>query len=131
MKQFNLFNEEKKQSNSYTSKVKAPVYEPKNIKPHLMQLIDNSKTKRLIREIDEAKNVTIEEKRFLIDAARRHNVFNYQLIADYYAHSNKEVQQLMERSALVLIDLDKAIEYGFMKLSLEMAQQYLKEKNDE
>ena len=38
-------------------------------------------------------------------------------IADYYAHSNKQVQKLMEDSALVIIDLDDAIANGYVRLS--------------
>ena len=68
-----------------------------------------------------------EEKMFLIDAARRHNVFNYEKIADYYAHSGKEMQHLMERSGLVIIDFEKAIQYGYVKLCEEIRKQYLGE----
>ena len=68
-----------------------------------------------------------EEKMFLIDAARRHNVFNYEKIADYYAHSSPEMQHLMERSGLVIIDFEKAIQYGYVKLCDEIRKQYLEE----
>jgi len=129
IKQFNLFGQEfapNTENAKYSSKVEAPIYEPKNIKPLLMELCDKSKTHRLIREIDNS-NLPIEEKQFLLDAARRHNVFNYEKIADYYAHSSKEMQNLMERSALVIIDFDKAIEYGYVKLCDEIRNQYLEE----
>ena len=130
MKQYNLFGREKEVDKKYTSKIKAPIYEPKNKKPHIIELCDKTKTHRLIREIDNS-NLPIEEKKFLLDAARRHNVFNYQKIADYYAHSNSEMQHFMERSALVIIDYEKALQYGYLKLSSEMSQQFLKEKTDE
>ena len=48
----------------------------------------------------------------------------HQSIADFYAHSNKEVQDLMEESALVIIDFDKAIENGYVKLSKELEKSY-------
>lgn len=76
-----------------------------------------------------ASNVTDDEKRFLISAAKRHIKFNFSLIADYYAHSNKEMQQLMERSALVIIDFQKAIELNYVKLSQDIVQQFLSEKD--
>jgi hypothetical protein len=79
-----------------------------------------------MKEID-ASNLSYDEKNFLIDAARRHTVFNYEKIADYYAHASKEMQQLMERSALVIIDFEKAIEYGYVKLSDDIRKQYLEE----
>jgi hypothetical protein len=79
-----------------------------------------------MKEIDKS-NLSYEEKNFLIDAAKRHTVFNYEKIADYYAHASKEMQQLMERSALVIIDFEKAIEYGYVKLSDDIRKQYLEE----
>lgn len=107
MKQRNLFGDEHlKKDEKYSSKIEAPIYEPKNAKPYLMELCDKSKTHRLMREID-ISNLPIEEKNFLMDAAMRHNVFNYEKIADYYAHSSKEMQELMERSGLVIIDFER------------------------
>ena len=62
-------------------------------------------------------NITEEQKEFLLTAASRHIVFNYSKIADYYAHQSKEMQELMEESALVLIDMDDAISKGYVRLS--------------
>lgn len=127
MKQTNLFNEpEREQEQKYSTKIEAPIYEPKNKKPHLIELCDKSKTHRLIKEIDNS-SLPLEEKRFLIDAARRHSVFNYEKIADYYSHSNKEMQNLMEKSGLVIIDFEKAIQYGYVRLCEEIRNQYLEE----
>lgn len=127
MKQFNLFGKvEETEEKKYTTKIEAPIYEPKNSKPHILELYDKSKTQRLIKEIDQS-NITIEEKTFLIDAARRHTIFNYEKIADYYAHSSKEMQNLMEKSALVIIDFEKAIQLGYVKLCDDIRNQYLQE----
>ena len=128
MKQFNLFDNsvtdttEKK----YSAKIESPVYEPKNQKPHLLELCDKSKTNRLINKINKS-SLSIEEKQFLIEAANRHSVFNYEKIADYYANSSKEMQLLMEDSALVIIDFEKAIQLGYVKLCDEIRKQYLEE----
>jgi hypothetical protein len=133
MKQINMFGQEfapKTEDQKYSSKIQSPTYEPKNEKPHIIELYDKSKTHRLIREID-ASSLSYDEKMFLIDAARRHNVFNYEKIADYYAHSSKEMQHLMERSALVIVDFDKAIEYGYVQLCDDIRKQYLEEYGDE
>lgn len=108
--------EDKIMDNKYTKKVNIPQYLPKNVKPNIMELCNDTKTVKLINEIKNS-NVTDEEKEFLIKAARRHQVFNYSKIADYYAHSNKEMQELMEKSALVIIDIDDAIANGYVKLS--------------
>ena len=75
----------------------------------------------------ELSNLGIDEKMFLMDAARRHNVFNYEKIADYYSHANAEMQNLMERSGLVIIDFEKAIQLGYVKLCDEIKTQYLTE----
>ena len=83
-----------------------------------------------MREI-EASSLSHDEKMFLLDAARRHTVFNYEKIADYYAHASKEMQHLMERSALVIIDFDKAIQYGYVKLCEEIRKQYLEEYGEQ
>ena len=129
MKQINLFGNEFKEDENekkYSSKIEAPIYEPKNVKPHILELVNKEKTHRLMREIDNS-NLSIEEKTFLMDSARRHNVFNYEKIADYYANSNKEMQNLMKKSALVIIDFEKAIQLGYVKLCDEIRTQYLEE----
>jgi len=117
-------------NNKYSSKIKAPIYKPRYRKPIITELVDTLKTRTLIKEI-ERSGVTEEEKQFLIEAAKRHNVFNYSLIADYYAYASEEMQNLMEKSALIIIDFNKAIEYGYVKLSQELAEQYKEENREE
>jgi len=127
MKQFDLFgNEIIEDDGKYTKKIELPLYEPKNTKPHILELSDRSKARRLINKIRNS-NVSEEEKTFLIGAAQRHVIFNYNRIADYYAHSSKEMQELMEDSALVILDFEKAIELGYAKLSDNLLQTFLDE----
>ena len=38
------------------------------------EMLDEEKSKQLISEIEQAEGITEEERRFLIQAARRHNV---------------------------------------------------------
>ena len=67
------------------------------------------------------EGVTVRcDKDFLIQAARRHNVFNYRNIAEYYAHATPEMQRLMEESALVIIDVDDAIANGYATLNADV-----------
>jgi len=113
----------------YTTKIEAPMYKPAYQKPHLMELCDSSKTNELIKKI-KASSVSSEEKEFLIKATKRHNIFNYKKIADYYAHSTPEMQELMEDSALVIIDFEKAIELGYIDLCNDIKEQYLTEYID-
>ena len=79
-------------------------------------MLNEEKSKQLISEIEQSEGITEEERRFLIQAARRHNVFNYRNIAEYYAHATPEMQRLMEKSALVIIDIDDAIANGYAVL---------------
>jgi hypothetical protein len=125
MKQTTLFEIEQEEE-KYSSIVDAPVYVPSGKKPHHLELCDVSKTKKLIKEIDES-SISKEDKEFLKYAAQRHIVFNYQLIANYYANSCKEVQELMEKSSLIIIDFNKAIENGFVKICEDLKKQYLEE----
>lgn len=127
MKQFEMFESEASDlQEKYTKNIVAPIYEPKNRKPHILELYDFTKANRMINEII-SSNVTHDEKKFLISAAKRHIKFNFSLIADYYAHSDKEMQKLMERSALVIIDFKKAIELNYVQLSQDIIQQFLTE----
>lgn len=111
---------------TYTKKITSPVYEPKGEQPALADLINTTKTDELIAQID-ASNLPDDEKTFLRLAAHRHVVFDYARIAEYYAHATKEAQELMENSALVIIDFNKAIEQGYVQLSDEIREEYAKE----
>lgn len=115
-----------KDNSEYTQKVDIPTYEPKNEKPLFVDLYNSDYFKKLIEDI-ESSDVTKEEKEFLKLAATRHIVFNYSKIADTYAHSNSNMQTLMEDSALVIIDYNKAIELGFVKLGAEISKLYGKD----
>lgn len=111
----------------YTKKVQAPVYEPKGEKPKETELFDVTKTKELLNEID-SLSAPEQVKDFLRLAAARHTVFDYGKIAEYYCHASPEVQNLMENSALVIIDFNKAIEKGFVKLTKDFAEAYANEQ---
>ena len=100
----------------YTNKITAPIYEPKGEKPPISACIDRDKTLSLIAEIDKAE-LPEDVKEFMRLAAERHAVFNFRQIAEYYCHANPTLQNLMERSGMVIIDFDKAIEYGFVHLT--------------
>lgn len=108
-------DEDKKENKSkYTRKIDGIKYESEYF-PALSELIDKSKYDALIEMID-ASSVSDEEKEFLRCAASRFYKFDYANVADYYCHSSDEMQQLMEKLALVIIDFDKAIEEGIVKL---------------
>ena len=104
------------EDNPYSQEKHVPQYEPTGDFVDIMDLIDDEKTNELIREIKES-NVSDDEKNFLTKAAYRHLVFNYSKIADYYSNASEEMQILMEKSALVIIDIDDAIANGYVKLT--------------
>jgi hypothetical protein len=128
-KQTNLFGQEDKDETIYSKKIKSPTYEPSNQKPNIIEIVDTSKTMQLIREIQDS-SLDKEEKEFLIEAARRHSVFNYEKIADYYAHSSPQMQYLMEKSALIIIDFEKAIQLGYVRLCEKIQEEYLELENE-
>lgn len=115
------FPEEDTGGEKYTNKVNIPQYEITGKQPSLKELTDVSKQNELIREIENAA-IPDDEKEFLKLAASRHTVFDYGKIAEYYAHADKTMQELMEKSALVIIDIDDAIKYGFAKLTERFEQ---------
>ena len=106
---------------TYSRKIEAPLYTPKGEKPQITDLYDDSRTQALIVEI-EASDLPSDEKRLLSIAAQRHTVLNFAKIADYYAHSDPAVQRLMEDSALVIIDFNRAIELGFVQMTERIAE---------
>lgn len=109
-------------SSKYTTKIAGPIYEPKNQKPSILELRTRSKYRELLLEIDNS-HIREDEKEFLREAATRHIVFDYSKIADFYAHSSPDVQRMMEKSALVIIDFDRSLEYGYTKLSETITEQ--------
>ena len=108
--------EETEEDKKYTTKVGIPQYLPSKECPRLDSLVGMKKYQELMQEIYNS-NVSEEEKEFLKLSASRHLVFNYSKIADYYAHATPEMQRLMEKSALVIIDIEDAIANGYVKLS--------------
>ena len=119
-------NIDKIDDNPYTDKIQIPVYETNNTKPNIKDLYNIEKTLKLVEKINNSK-INNKIKDFLILSAQRHIIFNYNKIADYYAHSDIDTQSLMEDLALVIIDFDKAIENGYVKLSEEISNEYTEE----
>lgn len=102
--------------NPYSTKINGLIYEVRGEKPKIDELFDTSKCKQLIGKI-ESSELPQEISKFLIAAASRHVVFDYGKIAEFYAHASKDVQELMEQSALVVVDMDSAIENGYVQMT--------------
>lgn len=121
-------DEESEEENPYTAKINIPQYEITGDNPQLSELVSTKKSEELIAEIESA-DIPDDIKAFLKTAAQRHNVFNYRNIAEYYAHADEDVQRLMEKSALVIIDYDNAIANGYVQLTQSLAE-IIEEEND-
>lgn len=125
-------NEEDDNSdNNYERKIVAPIYEPQDEDVSIDDCYDTSKTDSLISAIESSSDLDEQTKAFLKVAAYRHTKFNYEKVADFYAKAPAEVQKLMEDSALVIVDIDKAIEDGFVKISKDFMEQYGKEHGND
>jgi hypothetical protein len=129
MKQVNMFAPDSSAAESmYTGKINAPVYEIKGDCPKVEDLYDTTKADKLIDRICNVtvnKDLTNDEAQFLVDSAKRHVVFNYEKIAEYYAHASPEMRSLMEKSALVIIGFEKAIQYGYIKSCKTLKKKFL------
>ena len=109
------------EDDTYSDNTNVPQYDIHGEKPDLSELVDENKTAELLEEIENS-DLSYDEKEFLRKAAQRHLVFNYKKVAEYYANASEEMQALMEKSALVIIDYDNAIMNGFTNLSKKIAQ---------
>lgn len=118
---FDAESEDDRNEGEYTRKIDIPQYDVQGDDVSVEQLVDREKALALIEEIEKS-NVSEEEKTFLKLAARRHYVFNYKKIAEYYAQASEEMQELMEKSALVIIDYNNAIANGYIKLSKKLEE---------
>ena len=124
LEDFGIELPEEKESNEdekYSIKIAPPIYSPKKKnKPKLSECVDLKKYNQLKKEIESNKNISEEERTLLLLASTRHICFNYENIAEYYCHCSDNTKSLMEKNALVIVDINKAIEFGFVKLTEEI-----------
>ena len=105
---------------TYTMDTDIPQYTPTGNVPPVLSLADTSKTDALLAEI-EAASVGENEKAFLRAAAHRHTRIDFKGAAELYAQAPPEMQRLMERQALVIIDQGDAVKNGYVELSSRLA----------
>jgi len=123
-----LLSPEEEDDSKYSKKIDAPVYEPTGDCPPIVELYDKAKYEELTAKIYQDDSIDSEIKDFLLAAAARHIRFDFEQIAEFYAHAPPDLQQLMEDSALVIVDFDKAIAGGYVKLSQAIGEIYVSEK---
>ena len=122
--------EELESDNVYTKEINIPHYEITGECPLLTDLVKEEKTNSLIERINNS-NIPQDIKDFLIKASYRHLAFNYQNIAEYYAHADKDIQELMEESALVIIDYNNAIRNGYVQIKNSINEMIQEELENE
>lgn len=125
--QHSILELEEDDDERYTKKTTSPVYEPSGEQPPVADLYDSSKHRGLVEQI-KSSGLPGDEQEFLIAAASRHIRFDFEAVANYYAHASEECQRLMEASALVIVDFEQAIELGYVRLTEELREAYAKEK---
>lgn len=118
------------EDDTYSDNTNVPQYDIQGEKPALSELLNEEKTNELLEEIENS-DLSYDEKEFLRKAAQRHLVFNYKKVAEYYANASEEMQALMEKSALVIIDYNDAIMNGFSNLSKKIANLIEVDRNAE
>ena len=109
--------------NPYTQNTSTPIYEIQGEQPTLDELVDTSRTNDIIARIDES-SVPDDIKAMLRICAHRHTRIDFGRMAEYYAHASREVQELMEDNALVIIDFNSAIERGFAVMRKQIMEIY-------
>lgn len=120
-----VFGVDEVDDSKYTKKIDAPTYEPSGDQPLIADIYDSTKCQELTAKIYGNSDIRQDVRDFLLAAASRHIRFDFEQIAEYYAHADPDLQQLMEDSALVIIDFDKAIANGYVKLSQAISKAYI------
>lgn len=104
----------------YARTLASPIYKIRGKKPALNKLFDTTRADAA-REKIKNSGLSGPVRRFLHEAAGRLVEFDYANIAEFYAHADKDTQELMEELALVIVDAERAIELGYLTLTKEIA----------
>lgn len=114
-------DKEKKEEEEFKFDNNIPQYQIKWEDVNIDECFGSEITDKLIQEINDS-GLGDKEKRLLIIGAYRRAVLNYRKIAEYYASkATEEMQNLMEKMGLVIIDYDNAIANGFSTLTEELS----------
>lgn len=104
---------------SYSFKIEIPHFNPKNADVKIDELVNIDKYKELMNDIElmKEKNLIDENQyKFLILGATRFLQFNYANIAEYYCKADRNMQEMMEKEMLVLIDVNNKFAESFLNL---------------
>lgn len=123
-------DEKAEKVSKYTAAVNVPQYQPTGERPATTSLLDRTRTRSLQNRIQATPGLPDDVREFLLYAAERHTVFDYRLIAEFYAQADAQTQQLMEDSALVIIDVEDAIRLGYVKMMDALTQMRLEDSGE-
>lgn len=118
---FSMVELEKELGEKYTGRIDRVQYDITGPKPGVDDCTDVFKYHALLGEI-EASNVPEVEKQFLKLLAARFIVFRFNRIAEYYAHSDEEMQWLMKMCMAVQVDYNDAIQNGVTAMKEELQE---------
>lgn len=105
----------------YTLEIKAPIYVPQEEKaPDLQKCYNTQKMQELQQKIKKYKHKLPKETYdFFIETSHRFVEYDFSNIAEFYTHQTAETQEIMEDLVLIIIDADKAIQKGILKINNE------------
>lgn len=123
-KLFNVQQEKYKGEKKYSTGLRIPQYLPSGIDVDLAGCIDKTKYNELVTMINNS-NLPEEKKAIYRVVATRFIEFRFDSFAEYYANlknatdktAAKEEQEVMEKLALVIVDINNAIHNGFVKMN--------------
>lgn len=123
-KLFNIEHEKYKGDKKYSIGLRIPDYLPEGIDVDLEGCIDKSKYIELCKII-ESSDLPEDKKALYKLVATRFIEFRFDGFAEYYCNLKnskdvsiaREEQEIMERLACVIIDINDAIHYGFVKMN--------------
>lgn len=100
----------------YSHIVATPLYEPTSETPPAVSALYDSEKSEGLKETIRESNLPSDLETFLLKAAERHVVIDFEAVAEYYAHAPAHIQELFEQQALVIPDFDNAIADGYVVL---------------
>lgn len=101
----------------YTTKLQIPQYNPSTKPPKIEDCIITTQVDKFLKDI-QSMTISESEKKFLTLCAYRFYKYDYSKIADYYCLSaSEQMQDMMERLAVIIVDYNNALKNGFVHLS--------------
>lgn len=114
----------------YTQKVDGIIYEPRGEKPSIEECVSLDTVRELTEKIDRAP-IPYDLKEVLKITACRFAKIDFSKIAEFYAQSEKTIQELMEDQCLVVIDFGDAVKKGLAHLDEKIVKLYTDVENED